>query len=87
MNNHFTWNNHATSAIIFICVTLSAWIFKQSSILNWYALGAVLEVLYMLPADSWRAKNNTYDYHERDEIKTKYPKSSTNMDSDNRYNR
>ena len=86
MNSRFTWNNHATSAIIFICVTLSAWIFKKPSILNRYGLGAALEVLYMLPADSWRTKNNTYDYHEREEVRYK-PKSSNNDDQNNRYNR
>lgn len=76
MNSKPSWNNHMTTAILVICVTLSAWIFKKPAILNWYGLGAALEVLYMLPSDSWRTKNNTYDYYEREEVKHRYPKST-----------
>ena len=81
----FHWNNHITTAILFICVTLSAWVFKSQSILYWYALGACLEVLYILPGDSWRTKNNTYDHtysRNYDKDESKYKKS--NFYSDNR---
>lgn len=81
MGSKFTWNNHATSAIVFICVTLSAWIFNKPTILNWYGLGAALEVLYMLPSDSWRAKNSAY---EHDEVKYRYNRDSSSREKSDR---
>lgn len=58
-NSIFT--HHFVLAVFFICVTIAAIVFKQSNILFWYALGAILEILYRIPSDSWRGKNNDID--------------------------
>ena len=60
MNNSM-FTHHFVLATFFVCVTIAAMVFHDSKVLMWYGLGALLEILYRVPSDSWRGKNNDID--------------------------
>jgi hypothetical protein len=42
--------HYTVTAIFFICVTLAAIIFYDTTILYWYVLGALMEIFHKFPA-------------------------------------
>lgn len=62
--------HYTVLSIFFVCVTLAAIIFYDSTILYWYILGTLMEIFHRIPIKPYekddRINLDYRRYHERD---------------------